>query len=450
MGRLPRSQVRHEARNTDEQADRSAERQLEPRVERRARIDHRQDARCQCQRVERIGPVVRRLRRQQYDRDHEGARHRRLGRHHLRVRQQRQSDDDGRDPSYQAGDAQCEQEQRRQDGDVPSRDRDHVVRAAPLQPVCHLRIQTGAIPNQDRGHDGGRLRVVHPHRRIHRAAHDGPHPRAPFLDPRPRSDHLDEQCALGRPDQMNAARVELIQPIRRARIGEAGRLPEGDRRPDQPSAPPLGDVIGQQGAADARPDDAVQRLPPSGAADARHGDRQAPAVRRRRRILQQPPLDDRHSRPLPAPPRSRIEPLEERRAQLAPRAKPRRDAGEHRAGQHRSRRRARRTTDPEAPGRNRAARHGGRQPQPARRDGRGCRDRRACNERDGQRHRGTHHPPRNCKIRATRPVLQAGRGFSADGVLQGVEERQDRQESAARGVGGGRDAGVVVLQRPDR
>ena len=93
-------------------------------------------------------------------------------RHHRRPNDRRAPADDGRvgdqrahrhhaaGPVARPGQAQPPEQQAREDRDVAAGDGDDVVGAGLLQPPLHVLVEAGAIADQNRGDDGGRLRVA--------------------------------------------------------------------------------------------------------------------------------------------------------------------------------------------------------------------------------------------------------------------------------------------------
>ena len=342
--------------------------------------------------------MVRRARREKDHRREHRPRHRRLGRDDLGVDQEAENGQQRGVPPARPGEAQQQEQGRGQHRDVAAGDGYDVVDPALLQPLGGVAIQPGAVADEHRGDDGGRARIVRPHRRVDGPPDERPHPAAPFVSQAPGLDHLDLQRAGHGSEQVDPAHLQPLRLVRRAAVGVTGRPAQPHRKPHDPSLPPLVDAPADERAADARPDHAAQRpqIPPLPDPDDLDGE--ARAVLGGRGIPLQPSEDPRRGvgrvgRDL------RLEPLEDRRRQLRTGSLAGRQPGQRVAEQAQDGREA---SSPEDD----AQRCGGNRQDGDSQGRRQARDRERPpgagpgDERERGRQRGSGHMPDRCKLAA--------------------------------------------------
>jgi hypothetical protein len=237
----------------------------------------------------------------------DGPRDRRAAAGKLPVEEQHYDGDTRRHARREPNGPHRYEQQRRQNRDVPSGDRDDVIRPGFLEPPFVLVRQPRAIADEDRRRDCAGLPAPPAHISRKLPAGPGARGRGRLLRGAPAIDDVHERGALHRADEHDPAARERPRLVRKTGIAERNGPSQRRRQPDRAPGAPLDDSARGCCSPDREPDAAAYRAQRGFHAGDIERDRRA--ERRERGILAQDPLEQDRSIPIPG--RPAVEPRQE-------------------------------------------------------------------------------------------------------------------------------------------
>ena len=166
-----------------------------------------------------------------------------------------------RQAAVNADERQATDDERGEDGDVAAGDRDDVVGAGRLQSGADLVGQAGAIANEDRGDDRRRHLAVREDPSRNRAANRRTDVGGVLLEDGAVVDNLDQQCALDRAEQRDAAQRCIGLEIGYAVVQIPRPAGETSPAPRWSAPRAIRESAAFSGAIDAQHDSATHRPP---------------------------------------------------------------------------------------------------------------------------------------------------------------------------------------------
>ena len=254
--RLP---TRKQPRSPEEDAERRAKRENEPGVKGGDGRQREGGCRRHGERVQRWTAMIEHAAREVDDRRRDRPRHGCPGSRHDAVEEERGDHHSRGQAGRQPRDSRGGQEQRRQDRDVASGDRDDVVGPGLLQPPLVLRGQSRPVTDQYGGRDG--LRLPAPAADEPRELHARPGARGGrrLLDHVARCGDFDERGALHGADERNAAPRERARLVAEPRVAIRGRPSQYRGDANETAGTPCHQAIRGDDAANAEPDASAHR-----------------------------------------------------------------------------------------------------------------------------------------------------------------------------------------------
>ncbi len=223
----------------DEDRERGAEGQQKRRIRDDQRIGHNQRGGDERQRVERRAALIERSRGEVDDRHERGAIDRRAAPDQHRVRQKHGDRRHHRRPPKPSGEPESGQQQPGEDGDVATRDGNHVVGAGFLQPALDVVVEPRPIANHDRRDDGAGPNAPPANTVGDGAARKGACARHRFYQPACAGQHFDQPAALDRSDQRGPPPRQRALLVGHTGIEIPRRPPEDCRETHSPAGTPF-------------------------------------------------------------------------------------------------------------------------------------------------------------------------------------------------------------------